>query len=158
MYLRPFTEHDAPEISSWFSTREDSLLWGGRIFNWPIDTAEIVRRSCQKEIEFFTLSNGSDVLGFIELQQISSEEIRLCRVAVSPKFRGQGIGKALVGLSLEEIKQRKLYQVVTLAVFTKNITAHNCYKTLGFVAVDKEPKFKEFGGDKWPLVQMETAL
>ncbi|HHF3262348.1 TPA: GNAT family N-acetyltransferase [Vibrio diabolicus] len=158
MYLRQFREHDASEVSSWFLTREDSLLWGGRVFSWPIETEEIVRRSRQKEVDLFILSNGIDVLGFIELQQISSEEMRLCRVAVSPKFRGQGMGKTLVSLSLDEIKQRKQYQVVTLAVFTKNITAHNCYKTLGFVAVDKEPKFKEFGGERWPLVQMETAL
>ncbi|HBC3375468.1 TPA: GNAT family N-acetyltransferase [Vibrio parahaemolyticus] len=158
MYLRQFSEHDAPEISSWFSSREESLLWGGRVFSWPIETAEIINRSHQKEIEFLTLSNGSDVLGFIELQHVSPDEMRLCRVAVSPKFRGQGMGKALVSLSLEEIKKRKQYQVVTLAVFTKNETAHKCYKSLGFVVVDKGPKFKEFSGERWPLVQMETAL
>lgn len=158
MYLRLFSEHEAPEIASWFSTREESLLWGGRVFSWPIETADIIKRSQQKEIEFFTLSNGSDVLGFIELQHVCSNEMRLCRVAVSPRFRGQGMGKALVSLSLEEIKKRKQYQVVTLAVFTKNKTAHSCYKSLGFVAVDKEPRFKEFSGERWPLVQMETVL
>ncbi|OOE39910.1 GNAT family N-acetyltransferase [Salinivibrio kushneri] len=158
MYLRQFSVHDAPEISSWFSSREESLLWGGRVFSWPIETSEIIKRSHQKDIEFLTLSSGSDVLGFIELQHVSLNEMRLCRVTVSPKFRGQGVGKALVTLSLEEIKKRKQYQIVTLAVFAKNKTAYNCYKSLGFIAVDKAPKFKDFFGERWPLVQMEISL
>jgi len=68
------------------------------------------------------------------------------------------LGKKLVQLSLNEIQQRRTYKTVTLGVFTENVSAYNCYKSLGFVAIDKEPKFKEFGGEKWPWVQMEIAL
>lgn len=158
MYLRSFQHSEATEISRWFKTREQSLLWGGRVFSWPIEPKEIVNRSLQNEIEFFILSDGVDVLGFIELNHVSNKEMRLCRVVVSPNHRGKGLGKVLVSLSLVEIKRRNQYKVATLAVFTKNVTAHNCYRSLGFVMVDKEPKFKEFSGEKWPLVQMETVL
>ncbi|EPI4958400.1 TPA: GNAT family N-acetyltransferase [Vibrio parahaemolyticus] len=158
MYLRPFVSDDATEVSSWFAVYSDSLLWGGRVFSWPIENAEILKRSQQKEIEFFTLTDGDDVVGFIELQHVSDTEMRLCRVAISPKYRGKGLGKTLIRLSLTEIQGRKQYQLVSLAVFTKNVAAYNCYLSLGFAAVDKEPKFKVFGDEKWPLVQMETVL
>ncbi|CAH0529433.1 GNAT family N-acetyltransferase [Vibrio hippocampi] len=158
MYLRKFLAHEAGVISCWFSTYNEFLLWGGRVFSWPIEHAEIIKRSKQQEIEFFTLTDGNEVLGFIELQHMSRTEIRLCRVAVSPSHRGNGLGKTLISLSLAEIKRRNQYQVVTLAVFTKNVTAHKCYCSIGFSAVDKEPKFKEFGGERWPLVQMELSL
>ena len=158
MYLRQFKGNEAVEISSWFSTYKEAILWGGRVFSWPIAANEIIKRSLQQEIEFFTLSEGDEIFGFIELQHIGLTEMRLCRVAVSPKYRGQGLGKTLVRLSIAEIQQRNQYQIVSLAVFTQNITAHNCYRSLGFVAVDKEPKFKQVGGESWPLIQMEMAL
>jgi len=158
VYLKRFVECEASEISSWFSTREESLLWGGRVFSWPIDTDEIIKRSRQEHVEFFTLSSNHEVCGFIEFQHINAQEMRLCRVAVSPKYRRQGLGKLLVGFSLKEIRRRKQYQFVTLAVFTTNIIAHSCYRSLGFIVVDKEPKFKIFGGEHWPLIQMEIVL
>ncbi|HAS8178503.1 TPA: N-acetyltransferase, partial [Vibrio vulnificus] len=108
--------------------------------------------------EFLILSNGNDRLGFIELQYISETEIRLCRVAINPEYRGLGFGRALIALSIAEVRKRKRFSVATLAVFADNVTAYNCYKSYGFVTVDKEPKFREFNGQKWPLIQMETAL
>ena len=158
MYLKRFNMDVAYEICSWFPTQKELRLWGGVRFGWPIQVSEIITRSELPNIEFYTLVEGCEVLGFIELQKINETEMRLCRVAVSPHHRGQGLGKKLVQLSLNEIKQRGLYKTVTLAVFTENRAAYNCYRSLGFVAVEKEPKFKEFNGDKWPLVQMEIAL
>ncbi|WP_086984494.1 GNAT family N-acetyltransferase [Vibrio aphrogenes] len=158
MNLRKFVAQDTPEVISWFSTETESLYWGGWMFGWPLSEAKIVDRSALPEIEFFILSNGNDRLGFIELQHISESEIRLCRVAVNPEYRGRGFGRALISLSIEEVRKREQFSVVTLAVFADNVTAYNCYKSYGFVTVDKEPKFREFNGKKWPLIQMETAF
>ncbi len=158
MNLKRFNMDVAYEISSWFPTPKEACLWGGVRFGWPIQVSKIIARSELPNIEFYTLVEGCEVLGFIELQEINETEIRLCRVAVSPRYRGRGLGKKLIQLSLDEIKQRNSYKTVTLAVFTENIVAYNCYQYLGFAEVDKEPKFKVFNGEKWPLVQMEIAL
>ncbi|PSV29137.1 N-acetyltransferase [Photobacterium sp. GB-56] len=158
MNLRKFVAQDAFEVISWFSTEKESLYWGGWMFGWPLSEAEMVIRSELPEIEFLVLSDGNDRLGFIELQHISETEIRLCRVAINPKYRGRGFGRALIALSIEEVRKCEQFNVVTLAVFAENVTAYNCYKSYGFVTVDKEPKFREFNGQKWPLIQMKTAL
>ncbi|QUM89761.1 GNAT family N-acetyltransferase [Moritella sp. 36] len=158
MQLKRFSKEVASEIITWFPTQKQSLLWGGRVFGWPIEASEIIERSEHSNLEFYTLADGNDALGFIEQQKISETEMRLCRIVVSPYHRGKGLGKKLVQLSLNEIQQRRTYKTVTLGVFTENVSAYNCYKSLGFVAIDKEPKFKEFGGEKWPWVQMEIAL
>ncbi|MFM2589662.1 GNAT family N-acetyltransferase [Vibrio sp. TBV020] len=158
MNLRKFAAQDALEVISWFSTEKESQYWGGWMFGWPLSEAEMVSRSELPEIEFLVLSDGNDRHGFIELQHISETEIRLCRVAINPEYRGRGFGRALIALSIEEVRKREQFNVVTLAVFAENVTAYNCYKSYGFVTVDKEPKFREFNGQKWPLIQMETAL
>ncbi|EIZ0312488.1 GNAT family N-acetyltransferase [Vibrio parahaemolyticus] len=158
MNLRKFLAQDALEIISWFSTEKESLYWGGWMFGWPLSEAEVVNRSKLPEIEFLTLSNGHDRLGFIELQRISETEIRLCRVAINPAYRGLGFGRALIALSIAEVRKHEQFSVASLAVFADNVTALNCYKSYGFVPVDKEPKFRVFNGQKWPLIQMETAL
>ncbi|MDW6002525.1 GNAT family N-acetyltransferase [Vibrio mangrovi] len=158
MHLKKFSRDAAYEISNWFPTEQESLLWGGHRFGWPVRASAIIDRSELSNIEFYTLIENCNVLGFIELQKINETEMRLCRIAVSPHHRGQGLGKKLVQLSLNEIKHRNSYKTVTLAVFTKNNVAYHCYQSLGFTAVDKEPKCKEFNGETWPLVQMEITL
>lgn len=128
------------------------------MFGWPLSEKEMLNRSKLPEIELLILSNGNSRLGFIELQHISETEIRLCRVAINPEYRGFGYGRALIALSIAEVRKREQFNVVTLAVFADNVAAYNCYKSYGFVTVDKEPKFREFNDQKWPLIQMETAL
>ncbi|MGF1719665.1 GNAT family N-acetyltransferase [Vibrio kyushuensis] len=158
MYLKRFSNSFADEICHWFPTHKESLLWGGGVFSWPLQPSDLVERSQHQNLEFYALVDNENVLGFIELQKTNETEIRLCRVAISPQYRGKGIGKKLVQLSLNEIKQRNTYTLVTLAVFAENLAAYNCYQSLGFYTVDKDPKYKQFNGETWPLFQMEIAL
>lgn len=158
MNLRKFVAQDSTEVISWFSTEKESLLWGGWMFGWPLSETEMVNRSQLPEIEFMVLSSGNDKLGFIELQHISETEIRLCRIVINPEYRGLGYGRSLIALSIAEVRKREQFKIATLAVFAENVAAYNCYKSYGFISVDKEPKFREFNGQKWPLLQMETAL
>ncbi len=158
MALSEFNSDMANEVCGWFSTKHEALLWGGHMFGWPLDPEAVFRRSTLSGIEFFVLVDGKDVQGFIEFQVVSQNEMRLCRVAISPHYRGQGLGKKLVQLSIDKIKQGSRYQIVTLAVFRENVSASYCYRSIGFTEVDKEPKFKTFDGIQWPLSQMEIVL
>lgn len=54
-------------------------------------------------------------------------------IAVSKKFRGEGIGKLLMKLIIEEAKKNiKELRIVTLNVFADNPVATNMYKKSGF--------------------------
>ena len=78
-------------------------------------------------MSFIIKEIDSQVQGFIELQQISLTEMRLCRVAVNPIKRGAGVGKHLIQSSLSKIAHFHQIEVVTLAVYKSNVIAKNVW-------------------------------
>lgn len=164
MEINCFKVSDADEIVTWFTSLEDYVLWGGRTFGWPLEAASIIERSQESHVELYTFStpsansNANDLLGFMEFQRMSDNELRFCRVAIHPNQRGKGLGQSMIESALEAAKQIPDVTTISLAVFQQNIGAKRCYDKAGFQVVDKEPKFKEFNGNTWPLYQMELKL
>ncbi len=164
MEINRFKASDADEIVTWFTSLEDYVLWGGRTFGWPLEAASIIERSQESHVELYTFStsstnsNANDLLGFMEFQRMSDSELRFCRVAIHPNQRGKGLGQSMIESALDAAKQIPDVTTISLAVFQQNIGAKRCYDKAGFQVVDKEPKFKEFNGNTWPLYQMELKL
>ncbi|CAH6910602.1 GNAT family N-acetyltransferase [Vibrio chagasii] len=170
MEINRFKASDAEEIITWFTSLEDYVLWGGRTFGWPLKAASIIERSQEPQVELYTFSessalselssngNNSELIGFMEFQRMSDSELRFCRVAIHPSQRGKGFGQSMIESALEAAKQIPDVTTISLAVFQQNIGAKRCYDKAGFQVVDKEPKFKEFNGNTWPLYQMELKL
>ncbi|MFA0134220.1 GNAT family N-acetyltransferase [Vibrio splendidus] len=170
MEINRFKASDAEEIVTWFTSLEDYVLWGGRTFGWPLEAASIIERSQEPHVELYTFSasksyfepnansNADDLLGFMEFQRMSDNELRFCRVAIHPNLRGKGLGQSMLETALEEAKQIPDVTTITLAVFKQNHGAKRCYDKAGFEVVDKEPSVKEFNGKTWPLYQMELKL
>ncbi|MEZ8046393.1 GNAT family N-acetyltransferase [Vibrio sp. 10N.222.54.F12] len=170
MEINRFKASDADEIVTWFASQEDYVLWGGRTFGWPLETASIIERSQESHVELYTFSasksysepntdsNANDLLGFMEFQRMSDNELRFCRVAIHPNQRGKGLGQLMLETALEAAKEIPNITTITLAVFKQNYGAKRCYDKAGFQVVDKEPSVKEFNGKTWPLYQMELKL
>ncbi|MFA0696974.1 GNAT family N-acetyltransferase [Vibrio sp. 10N.222.49.C9] len=170
MEINRFKASDAEEIVTWFTSLEDYVLWGGRTFGWPLKATSIIERSQEPHVELYTLSEthslpepnsdtkSNDLLGFMEFQRMSDNELRFCRVAIHPNLRGKGLGQSMLETALEEAKQIPDVTTITLAVFKQNHGAKRCYDKAGFQVVDKEPSVKEFNGKTWPLYQMELKL
>ncbi|MFM2606578.1 N-acetyltransferase [Vibrio chagasii] len=164
MEINRFKASDADEIVTWFTSLEDYVLWGGRTFGWPLKAASIIERSQEPHVELYTFStpstnsNTNDLIGFMEFQRMSDNELRFCRVAIHPNQRGKGLGQSMIESALDTAKQIPDVTTISLAVFQQNIGAKRCYDKAGFQVVDKEPKFKEFNGHTWPLYQMELKL
>ncbi|MGF1851781.1 GNAT family N-acetyltransferase [Vibrio satsumensis] len=164
MEINRFKESDADEIVTWFTSLEDYVLWGGRTFGWPLEATSIIERSQEPHVELYTFSQSnagsstSELLGFMEFQRMSDSELRFCRVAIHPNFRGNGLGQSMLETALEEAKEIPDVTTITLAVFKQNQGAKRCYDKAGFQVVDKEPSVKEFNGKTWPLYQMELQL
>ncbi|PMH31049.1 GNAT family N-acetyltransferase [Vibrio lentus] len=174
MEINRFKASDADEIVTWFTSLEDYVLWGGRTFGWPLETASIIERSQEPHVELYTFSasksysepnteskansNTDELLGFMEFQRMSDSELRFCRVAIHPSQRGKGLGQSMLESALEAAKQIPYVTTISLAVFQQNIGAKRCYDKAGFQVVDKEPSVKEFNGKTWPLYQMELKL
>ncbi|CAH6830492.1 GNAT family N-acetyltransferase [Vibrio chagasii] len=170
MEINRFKASDADEIVTWFTSLEDYVLWGGRTFGWPLEASSIIERSQESHVELYTFSessalselssngNNSELIGFMEFQRMSDSELRFCRVAIHPSQRGKGFGQSMIESALEAAKQIPDVTTISLAVFQQNHSAKRCYDKAGFQVVDKEPKFKEFNGNTWPLYQMELKL
>ncbi|MCW4441619.1 GNAT family N-acetyltransferase [Vibrio splendidus] len=174
MEINRFKASDAAEIVTWFTSLEDYVLWGGRTFGWPLKATSIIERSQKPQVELYTFStsksysepntepnaksNTDDLLGFMEFQRMSDNELRFCRVAIHPNQRGKGLGQSMLETALEAAKQIPDVTTITLAVFKQNHGAKRCYDKAGFQVVDKEPSVKEFNGKTWPLYQMELKL
>jgi len=174
MEINRFKASDAEEIVTWFTSLEDYVLWGGRTFGWPLEAASIIERSQEPHVELYTFSasksysepnadssansNADDLLGFMEFQRMSDNELRFCRVVIHPNQRGKGLGQSMLESALEAAKEIPDITTITLAVFKQNDGAKRCYDKAGFQVVDKEPSVKEFNGKTWPLYQMELKL
>ena len=170
MEINRFKASDADEIVTWFTSLEDYVLWGGRTFGWPLEASSIIERSQEPHVELYTFSasksysepnadsNTNDLLGFMEFQRMSNNELRFCRVAIHPNQRGKGLGQSMIESALEAAKEIPDVTTITLAVFKQNYGAKRCYDKAGFQVVDKEPSVKEFNGKTWPLYQMELKI
>ncbi|WP_086969245.1 GNAT family N-acetyltransferase [Vibrio coralliirubri] len=164
MEINRFKASDADEIVTWFTSLEDYVLWGGRTFVWPLEASSIIERSQEPHVELYTFStsstnsNTNDLLGFMEFQRMSDNELRFCRVAIHPNQRGKGLGQSMLETALKVAKEIPNVTTITLAVFKQNHGAKRCYDKAGFEVVDKEPSVKEFNGKTWPLYQMELKL
>lgn len=77
----------------------------------------------------------------IKLKDKTESHIGLFGLTVGKDFRGEGVGKLLMNLVLEEAKRNiKSLKIVTLGVFANNPIAIKMYKKFGFMEYAKLPK------------------
>lgn len=88
---------------------------------------------------------GDAIAGYI-CCRIVLDEGSILNVAVSPGFRGKGIGRLLVKTALIEMQARGA-AFVTLEVRPTNRPALSLYESLGFVVTGKRKAYYENGED-----------
>jgi ribosomal-protein-alanine N-acetyltransferase len=76
---------------------------------------------------------GDEVVGYT-VAWFLSDEVHLANVAVQRKYRGKGIGRALVEAVISRAVQVEAERVV-LEVRRSNVEAQRLYESLGFVRV-----------------------
>lgn len=85
------------------------------------------------------VKSGQKVIGYTCLWHIY-DQIEIANFAVSPEFRGKGIGKIMMERVLSEAKKRGCLSVM-LSVRKSNLTALNLYAKSGFVEVDRRKNY-----------------
>jgi N-acetylglutamate synthase-like GNAT family acetyltransferase len=88
----------------------------------------------------FLAMDGYDVVGTAGLQKKNEEEYELVKMAVDPKYRGQGISKLLLEKCIDEARKNKAEKIFLFSNSQLH-TAINLYKKYGFehVAVTDSP-------------------
>jgi ribosomal protein S18 acetylase RimI-like enzyme len=131
--LRPFVEADEVEVASWFTDAGELRFFAGPRLTWPLDAGQWRSLRVDPRVTAWTgvLAERTIPIGHGELVMESADNVRLARLAISPRRRGQGLGRALV-MSLIEKSRVDGYKLVTLDVHQDNSTAIRAYRGCGF--------------------------
>ncbi|WP_261905383.1 GNAT family N-acetyltransferase [Vibrio fortis] len=155
MELREFRQEDYDTLIHWIDSERLNYQWGGPNFDFPLDHDQLEHHCVKAEVlPFIFISNGEEA-GYVELFKVSGSQYRICRVFVSNDFRGQGMAKIMLNQLIEKARVEYNAQVLTLAVFERNVVAKRCYESLGFVVTSRESGTRSFDGELWDLLLME---
>jgi dTDP-4-amino-4,6-dideoxy-D-galactose acyltransferase len=111
--------------SPWFSIKEQQKFYG----TW-------VRKAVLGEFDdiCLVLKSGMEVQGYISLK-IQDEKLSVGLIAVSPKYRGQGIAQNLIQLSFKYALENKC-ESISVATQMSNVSATNLYIKSGFTLIN----------------------
>jgi GNAT superfamily N-acetyltransferase len=131
--LRPFVEADEAEVTSWFADAGELRFFAGPRFTWPLDAGQWRSIRLDPSVTAWTGIIGDDPIpaGHGELVAESPEIVRLARLAVAPRERGHGVGRAVVQQLILRARASG-HTLLTLNVHQDNTAAIRAYRGIGF--------------------------
>ena len=159
MTLRPFNINDAPMILSWSKDKHAFRLWSANRYNdYPAQPEEMMEQYEDDNMYPLTSVVGEEVIGHILLRFPSEDKsiIRLGFVIVDDSKRGKGYGKQMLRLAIYYAQQELGAQKITLGVFCDNLSAVECYKSVGFRITGEDAY--PIDGEEWKGFEMELIL
>ena len=98
---------------------------------------------------------GGAIIGHILLRYPSEDKsvIRFGFVIVDDSKRGKGYGKQMLRLAIDYAQQELGAQKITLGVFCDNLSAVECYKSVGFRITGEDSYLID--GEEWKGYEME---
>jgi ribosomal protein S18 acetylase RimI-like enzyme len=127
------TEQHYLQVKSWFSSRQEIYTWGGPRMTYPMSDESFFKSLTEKSFKSFCLLNDEQQLVAFGQYYHRLEHHHLGRLAVNPKYRGQGLAKILIINMLEHAFLEQSAQGASLFVFRENVVAYDCYQSLGFI-------------------------
>jgi RimJ/RimL family protein N-acetyltransferase len=105
-----------------------------------------------------TMVDGEEIVGHILLRHPSEDKslIRFGFVIVDNSKRGKGYGKQLLRLAIDYAQRKLAAQKITLGVFCDNLSAVECYKSVGF-HITSEDSYP-IDGEEWKEYEMELFV
>ncbi len=91
------------------------------------------------------VSCGSKVVGFA-LSRVAATEAELLSIAISPRMRNQGLGRALLSALNADLKERGV-DTLFLDVASDNAAATHLYESFGFSRLGLRKKYYANGAD-----------
>ena len=159
MVLRPFNINDAPTVLSWCKDKHAFRLWSAdRYKDFPAQPKEMKKQYEGENMYPLTAVVGEEIIGHI-LLRYPKEDRKLVRfgfVIVDDSKRSMGYGKQMLRLAIDYAKQELGAQKITLGVFCENLSAVECYKSVGFCITGEDAY--SIDGEEWKGYEMEKEL
>jgi N-acetylglutamate synthase-like GNAT family acetyltransferase len=96
-------------------------------------TEEWIEKDMERGVTYFALENENIVVGCVALERANPAVCYMERLAILPKQRRQGLGKALITHVLSQTKSLGA-QRVNIGIIAEHTELKNWYKKIGFVA------------------------
>ena len=159
MTLRPFNINDAETILSWCKDKHAFRLWSAdRYKEFPAQPEEMEKQYEGDKMYPLTAVVGNAIVGHILLRHPSEDKsvIRFGFVIVDDSKRGMGYGKRMLRLAIDYAQRELSAQKITLGVFCDNLSAVECYKSVGFRITGTDSYLID--GEEWKEYEMEMYL
>lgn len=159
MILRTFNINDASTILSWCKDKHAFRLWSAdRYKDFPAQPDEMMEQYEGDNTYPLTAVAEGEIVGHILLRFPSEDKsiIRFGFVIVDDSKRGMGYGKQLLRLAIDYAKQELGAQKITLGVFCDNLSAVECYKSVGFRITGTDAYLID--GEEWKEYEMVLQL
>lgn len=165
MKLIEYKNEDAKIITSWIKDEISLYKWSAdRIQKFPIEANDL--NECYKPLiesaNFIPLTcmNNNNIIGHLIIRYPENNNKKIVRfgfVIIAPQLRGKGIGKQMLNLAIEYAKSNLNAKKITLGVFTNNLSAKYCYKSVGFKETGIVEKYPIKLGE-WDCIEIELEL
>ena len=159
MTLRTFNINDASTILSWCKDKHAFRPWSAdRYKDFPAQPDEMMEQYEGDNMYPLTAVAEGEIVGHILLRFPSEDKsiIRFGFVIVDDSKRGMGYGKQLLRLAIDYAKQELGAQKITLGVFCDNLSAVECYKSVGFRITGTDAYLID--GEEWKEYEMVLQL
>lgn len=154
--LSPFDRLMAPVVARW-ARDEQELFWLAPKTPPPLTAAKVVAwASPDGRPLLFYHDDAAEPVGYLELNPMPADwgHFWLGHCVTRPDLRGQGVGRHMIGLTIEfAFRHRRAYRV-SLVVFPENTSAIRCYRNAGFVDAGEQWKFFATTGQQHRMIQM----
>lgn len=98
---------------------------------------------------------GREVVGYL-IMWLVVDEAQIQNIAVHPAWRGQGVGRLLLGQGLRQARRRG-GTWASLEVRPSNLAARRLYASLGFAEMGRRPAYYQPEGEDALLLNAELA-
>lgn len=129
--FRPLTIDDIPELYEKVELPSFSIPWSKKAFYDELTYNQFAH--------YTVLEVEGEIAGYCGLWLIL-EEAHITNIAIRPKYRGKGLGKALL-IYVMELASLAGATKMTLEVRVSNEIAQNLYKNLGFEVKGIRPRY-----------------
>ena len=165
MQLRTFIKEDAAVIAGWIRSEAELYRWSADRFNkYPL-TGDDINANYEPQMEggrFFPITAVDDdgaVTGHFIIRyprENDNTTVRFGFVVVDPEKRGRGLGKEMMKLGIEYVKENFSASRIDLGVFEGNDSAKGCYEAAGFREYARRECELPVG--EWVCIDMELCV
>lgn len=166
--LKYFEPSDFEQLISWSGDEAFLLQWAGLQFKYPLTKEQLEAyledandMDTSSKLIYKVIDSASNKsIGHISIGAIDREHRsgRIGKVLLGDSAsRGKGYGEqmllAILKVGFEDLKLQR----ITLGVFDYNISALNCYKSVGFMEDKFIPNYTRIKGKSLNLVEMRIV-